>query len=78
MFDIGCVQADPQTDFLTMNMIDEKTFKIEKSDFLNYRHKLKKSKIEKFRTALSAIHTNLFVSETTIYPYGIVSGDQAK
>ena len=53
-------------------MVDDKTYKIEKSDFINTRHKLKKTKIEKFRNALKSIHTNLFVSETTIYPLGIV------
>lgn len=29
MFDIGCTQSDPSSDFLTLNMIDDKTFKIE-------------------------------------------------
>lgn len=34
MFDIGCVQADPSSDFLELNMIDDKTQKIETADFL--------------------------------------------
>ncbi|CDW82225.1 UNKNOWN [Stylonychia lemnae] len=80
MFDIGCVQADPSTDFLTLNMVDDKTFKIENQDFLNTNQKLKKSKIKKFRGAIQAIHTNLFVSEVTIIPQYVVKeqikGDQ--
>jgi len=30
MFDVGCVESDPCSDFLTLNMIDEKTYFIEK------------------------------------------------
>eukprot|EP00347_Sterkiella_histriomuscorum_P023566 403334151 len=72
MFDIGCTQSDPSTDFLTLNMIDDKTFKIENQDFLNSNQKLKKTKVKKQRGALQAIHTNLFVSEVTIIPHAIV------
>ena len=45
MFDMGCGQADPTSDFLELDMIDEKTYKILKSDFLNAKQKLKKNKI---------------------------------
>jgi hypothetical protein len=30
MFDIGCVESDPSSDFLTLNMIDDKTYRIER------------------------------------------------
>jgi ribosomal protein S7 len=51
-------------------MLDDKTYKIVKSDFLNAKQKLKKSKIQKFRQALKAIHTNLHVSEVKIVTTG--------
>jgi hypothetical protein len=34
MFDIGSLQADPTTEFLELDMIDEKTYKIVNQDFL--------------------------------------------
>ena len=30
MFDVGSVQSDPSTEFLELNMVDDKTFKTEK------------------------------------------------
>lgn len=48
MFDIGCMQSDPTTDGLTLNMVDEKSFKIEKSEFLGKVRKFKLEKVEKF------------------------------
>jgi hypothetical protein len=30
MFDVGCIEADPFSDYLNLNMVDEKTYKIEK------------------------------------------------
>lgn len=59
MFDIGSSQSDPTTDSLTLNMVDDKTFKIEKNDFLSRVRKFKMEKIEKFKNALKAVHTNL-------------------
>lgn len=53
-------------------MVDDKTYKIEKGDFLDSKQKLKKNKINKFKNALQAIHTNLFVSEAIIVPLGVV------
>lgn len=35
MFDIGCNESDPTTSFLTLNMIDEKTYKVEKMEFID-------------------------------------------
>lgn len=70
MFDIGCGEADPSTDFLNLNMIDVETYKIEKLEFLDAKQKLKRNKIQKFRNALQAIHTNLYVSEVHIIPVG--------
>jgi|AACY02.6.fsa_nt_gi hypothetical protein len=35
MFDIGCNQADPQTDFLTLCMMDSITHKVLKKEFLS-------------------------------------------
>lgn len=54
-------------------MIDDKTYKIEQTDFLDSKQKLKKNKINKFKNALQAIHTNLFVSETVIIPIGTIN-----
>ena len=48
MFDVGCQTADPSSDFLTLNMVDEKTFKIERNDFLSRVRKFKFEKIIKF------------------------------
>lgn len=59
MFDIGCMQSDPTSDALTLNMVDEKSFKIEKDEFLSRIRKFKMEKIEKFQSALKAIHTTL-------------------
>lgn len=78
MFDVGCQTADPSSDFLTLNMVDEKTFKIERNDFLSRVRKFKFEKIIKFQSALRAVHTNLAVSETTIYPYGIVKNENTQ
>lgn len=78
MFDIGCMQSDPTSDALTLNMVDEKSFKIEKEEFLSRIRKFKMEKVEKFQSALKAIHTTLQVAETTIYPQGIVTNHAAK
>ena len=55
-----------------MNLVDDKTFKIENVDFLNSNQKLKKTKVKKQRNALQAIHTTLFVSEVTLVPHFVV------
>lgn len=78
MFDIGCSQSDPSQSHLTLNMVDDKSFKIEKSDFLSKTRKFKMDKIEKFMNTIKAIHTNLKVSETTIFPMGIVQKEGTK
>ena len=75
MFDIGCSQADPNSDFLVLNMIDDKSFRVEQQDYLASKHKIKKSKIKKFTGALKSIHTSLFVSEVTIIPLGVTQAD---
>ena len=77
MFDVGCSVSDPSSEYLTLNMIDDKSYKVERSDFLSRGRKFKTEKIEKFQSALRAIHTNLQVSETTIYPYGVVRNEHA-
>jgi hypothetical protein len=48
MFDIGCSISDPMSDSLTLNIVDDKSFKIEKADFLSRARKFKLEKIEKF------------------------------
>ena len=78
MFDIGCSVSDPSNENLILNMIDEKSFKVERQEFLARVRKFKVEKFEKFKTALKAIHTNLSVSETIIYPHGIVRSENAK
>jgi hypothetical protein len=78
MFDVGCVQACPSTDGLTLNMVDDKSFRIERADFLSKIRKFKPEKIEKFTNALKAIHTTMAVAEAVIYPYGVVRGEGQK
>lgn len=78
MFDIGCPVGDPSGESLTLNMVDEKSFKVERQEFLSRVRKFKVEKIEKFKSAIKAIHTNLSVSETIIYPHGIVRNDATK
>jgi hypothetical protein len=73
MFDLGCIQSDPTSDALTLNMVDEKSFAIEKAEFLTRVRKFKLEKVEKFKSALKAIHTTLSVGETIIFPLGIVT-----
>ena len=68
MFDVGCQNSDPSSDALTLNMIDGKSFEIERVDFLSRVRKFKMEKIDKFKNALKAVHTSLNVSETVIYP----------
>jgi hypothetical protein len=68
LFDIGCPVADPCSDALVLNMLDDKSFKIERQEFLSRVRKFKVEKIEKFKSALKAIHTNFYVSEVTIMP----------
>jgi hypothetical protein len=63
---------------LVLNILDDKTLKVEKQEFLGRARKFKPAKVEKFRTAIKAIHTSLIVSETTIWPQGIITNDQAK
>lgn len=78
MFDVGCMQSNPNSDSLTLNMVDEKSFKIERAEFLSKVRKFKPEKMEKFRHALKAVHTSLSVSETIIYPQGIVRNEYQK
>ena len=78
MFDIGCPVGDPSSENLILNMVDEKSFKIEKQEFLSRVRKFKVEKIEKFKTAIKAIHTSLSVSETIIYPHGVVRSENTK
>ena len=52
MFDIGCTQANPQTDFLTLSMMDSLTHKIVKSSFLTKTQSRKATDIEKIRQQL--------------------------
>jgi len=78
MFDAGCVQACPSTDALTLNMVDDKSFRVERTDFLSKIRKFKPEKIEKFTNALKAIHTTMAVAEAVIYPYGVVRGEGQK
>jgi hypothetical protein len=59
MFDIGCPISDPSGESLTLNMVDEKSFKVERQEFLGRVRKFKIEKIEKFKSAIKAIHTNL-------------------
>jgi hypothetical protein len=78
MFDIGCPQSDPSSENLILNMVDEKAFKIEKQEFLSRVRKFKVEKFEKFKSVLKATHTNLSVSETVIYPHGVVRSVNTK
>ena len=66
MFDVGCTQANPQTDSLTLSMMDSITNKIVKAEFLKKSSGRKASDIEKLRTQLQAIHTNMQVSSVDI------------
>lgn len=66
MFDIGCTQANPQTDSLTLSMMDSITHKIVKDTFLKKKDSRKASEIEKLRQQLQAIHTNMQVSSVDI------------
>lgn len=46
MFDVGCCcTADPSNDSLILNMIDDKSFKVEREDFLAKGRKFKVEKI---------------------------------
>lgn len=54
-------------------MVDDKTYKIERQDFLKVNKKQKKSKINKYRQALQAVHINLHVSEVVICPIGVAN-----
>ena len=67
MFDIGCSQADPQTEFLTLSLIDGITHKILKKEFLGKRHQPPPvSEIELYRQQLMAIHTNMQVCASQV------------
>lgn len=68
LFDFGCQSVDPSSESLMLNMIDDKSYQIEKAEYLSRVRKFKIDKIEKFQSALKAIHTSLGVSETTLYP----------
>ncbi len=78
MFDVGCSQADPSSDSLVLNIIDDKSFKVEFQEFLSKVRKFKLSKNDKFKSSLKAIHTNLLVSETTIWPVDVKTQDTTK
>lgn len=49
MFDIGCTQADPQTEFLTLCMLDSVTHKLVKQQFLSKKDGRELSDVEKHR-----------------------------
>jgi len=69
MFDIGCTQADPRTDFLTLSMMDSITHKVLKKEFLGKKPTpglRQVADIEMHRQQLQAIHTNMQVSSTDI------------
>lgn len=79
MFDIGCTQADPQADSLSLCMMDSITHKIVKQHLSKTGHR-EAAHIEKMRQHMQAIHTNMLVSSTDILfdanmPL-IIGGDQ--
>lgn len=49
MFDIGCTQADPQTDFLTLSMMDSITHKVLKQSYASKTGNKHVNDIEKLR-----------------------------
>lgn len=65
MFDIGCTQPDPQTDSLTLCMMDSITHKVVKQHLSKTGHR-EAAHIEKMRQHMQAIHTNMLVSSTDI------------
>lgn len=52
IYDMGTAPSDPADQLLSLNILDDQTLKLIKSDFLNDRRKREKKKIEKFRQAL--------------------------
>lgn len=65
MFDVGCTQSDPQTDCLSMVMMDSITNKVVKQHLSKRGHR-EAASIEKLRTYMQAIHTNMQVSSAVI------------
>lgn len=67
MFDVGTINVDPTDSRLLLNVMDDHTYyKVIKPDFLCHRNKQSKRKISKFRSAIQACHTNMYVSEVVI------------
>jgi hypothetical protein len=66
MFDIGCTQADPTSDSLTLCMLDSATAKIVKQHVGARSAGRESSDIERIRQQLQAIHTNMQVSQVNI------------
>ena len=61
MFDVGCTQADPTIDSLTLCMLDSSTSKLVKKHVGGVQTS-QASEIEGIRQQLQAIHSNMQVS----------------
>lgn len=67
MFDMGCTQADPQADWLTLTMLDRATHKVVKENFTGKKITVKRREdIDKMRQELIAVHSNMLVGKCTI------------
>ena len=66
MFDIGCTEADPRTDFLTMTMLDTTTHKTIKSQFSSKSSQRHVNEVDAMREQLKALHTTMQVSKVEI------------
>uniref|UniRef100_A0A7S3FYA7 Uncharacterized protein n=1 Tax=Strombidium rassoulzadegani TaxID=1082188 RepID=A0A7S3FYA7_9SPIT len=66
LFDVGCYQSNPQSDYLVLNMMDSITHKVVKQNFLAKKEGRKFSDVEKLRQQLQAIHTNMQVGSVLI------------
>lgn len=66
MFDIGCTQANPATDFLSLSMIDTSTYKIIKSQFLSKKEFRHIAEIERLRLQMQSLYSYMHVSKVVL------------
>ena len=66
MFDFGAPEADPQTESLSLCMLDSTSHKIIKQQFLGKEAGLEIGEIDKTRKTLQALHSNMQVSQINI------------
>lgn len=66
MFDVGNIKANPEKDWLSLNMIDSVTHPLVKQHFFSRKENRQTSQIEFIKNQLSNVYTNMLVNSLKI------------